>query len=96
MPRPLTIGPRTFTSIAEAARFYSAMLNRYPLFARVTDDDAASLRDLLDRHPDRDAKLRGTTATHFEVHPFKGGTRCFFLIRSDGTKIDFSFKKCLK
>lgn len=93
--QPLTIGGLQFASKTAAERHLSCVLNRYRPSERVNDEDAAMLQDLLTRHPDREQKLRGLAVSHFEVHPFEGGTLCFFLVRSDGTKEHFSFKKCI-
>jgi hypothetical protein len=91
----MVIGDTEFPTAAAAARYVSAILNRYQLLEQVSEQDATFLRALIDRHPDRDAKLRGCTITRFEVHPFTGGTRCFFLCRNDGSREHFSYKKCL-
>ena len=93
--KPVTIGERKFPSKTAAIRFLSAMLNKYELLARVSDDHATILRHLFAGHPESENKLRGYEITHFEVHPFVKGSRCFFLCRSDGTKQDFSFSKCI-
>ncbi len=75
--------------------FVSAILNRYDLKQRVGVDNERFLRALFERHPNRDEKLRGSEISHFEVHPFKHGSRCFFLVRADGSREDFSFEKCI-
>lgn len=91
----VTIGSATFPSSTAARRFFSAMLNAYKLYERVSEEDQAILTGLLDRHPERGGKLAGRSISHFEVHPFEHGSRCFFLVRDDGTKVHFSFMKCI-
>lgn len=58
-------------------------------------DDVFFLEALFDSHPDRDEKAQGRMPSHFEIHPNKGGSRCFYVVFRDGTKIDFSFKKSI-
>jgi hypothetical protein len=91
----IAIGRMTFDSKADASRFFKAMLNSYRLLDRVVEHDDEMLRALFKRHPDYAAKLRGGKISHFEVHPFVHGSRCFFLVRTDGSRTHFSFKKCI-
>ena len=39
----------------------------------------------------------GCGVSHFKYdeHPEYTGTMCFFIVRTDGTSEDFSFRKCL-
>ncbi|MER9644734.1 DCL family protein [Mesorhizobium sp. M0239] len=63
---------------------------------RVDNFDAPELRALLRRHDEEREKV-GSGIDHFEVGdaPDDFGGRCFWIIRTDGSRIDFSFKHCL-
>ena len=51
---------------------------------------------LLDKHPRAaEKKGPGVESITFSEHPTYTGTQCFFINRTDGTKEDFSFRKCI-
>jgi Protein of unknown function (DUF3223) len=78
-------------------RAFSAMLNRYSVGDRVSDIDALDLTALLKRHDER-AEKTGVGIAHFEValptDNYAG--QCFWIVRSDGSRVDFSFTHCLQ
>lgn len=97
--RRITLRTRTFERAGDATAFFKEMLNRYPIGAPVSGEDAADLSALLERHDERDEKI-GSGIAGFEVSYPPSDTpqfsqRCFWIVRSDGTKIDFSFVHCL-
>ena len=95
--RRIVLGTRTFEKAGDGTAFFRAMLNRYSTGARVSDDDAKELLALLDRHDERDEKI-GVGVDHFEVQAAPDGHpgRCFWIVRTDGSRIDISFKHCLE
>jgi hypothetical protein len=46
-------------------------------------------------HEKGEAKLRDFQAFEVGEHPDYAKTRCFFVVRKDGTKEDFSISKCI-
>lgn len=46
-------------------------------------------------HEKADEKLKGLKDFTVGLHPEFKQTRCFFVIKEDGSKEDFSFHKCL-
>ncbi|WP_073923971.1 DCL family protein [Streptomyces sp. CB03911] len=90
------IGDRSYPSDAARKRAVRALLARYEVNQVVDqEDDDLLLRDLLDRHPKAAEKI-GPGVDHFRVvrtprGPHKGPE----VVRSDGTRIDFSYQKCL-
>lgn len=98
--RRITLTTRSFDKAGDATVFFTAMLNRYNIGDRVSAEDATDLSALLERHDEVEEKA-GTGITGFEVNiPPKDvpqfSNRCFWVIRRDGTKIDFSIRHCLK
>jgi Protein of unknown function (DUF3223) len=98
--RRISVGTRSFDKAGDATAFFKEMLNRYRIGDRVSDEDAVDLSALLERHDDRDEKV-GTGIAGFEVNnppadapPYS--TRCFWVMRTDGTKLDISYKHCLE
>jgi hypothetical protein len=72
------------------------MLKRYSVGDVVSDLDGLDLAALLKRHDEMDEKI-GVGIAHFKVdkapEPYSG--KCFWIVRSDKSKIDFSFAHCI-
>lgn len=62
---------------------------------KIAANDESFIKELLDLHDKGAEKLKDFD--HFEVneHPDYAKTRCFFVVRKDGTKEDFSVSKCV-
>ncbi len=98
--RRVTLTTRSFEKAGDATAFFTAMLNRYGIGDRVSAEDATNLSALLERHEQVEEKA-GTGIAGFEVNTPpedvpQFSKRCFWIIRSNGTKIDFSIGHCLK
>ncbi|CAN0841500.1 DNA-directed RNA polymerase IV subunit 1 [Linum grandiflorum] len=75
------------------------LLNRQvnsPVDEELSERDNDKLMKALYFHPRKDEKI-GEGAEHFKVmnHPKHEGSRCFSVVRSDGTVEDFSYHKCI-
>jgi hypothetical protein len=95
MAKSHRIGPHTFDTQAAAVTFIQEVLYRHPLLGPISGDDHAFLLELLKKHPHAAEKV-GAGVKHFTVENAKGGTRCFYVTRVDGSRSDFSFMKCLR
>jgi hypothetical protein len=93
MKKQVRIGDVVFGSKSKAEEAIRKILYAYPVGATVKFEDAQFLADLLDLHPERDAKV-GVGARSFQIEQ-NGPTRGFWLTRTDGSRTDFSFKSCL-
>lgn len=73
-----------------------AILNICKDGEKITGHDSDFLKELLELHEKKEQKLRDFD--HFEVgvHPQYDKTRCFFVVRKDGSKEDFSVTKCIQ
>lgn len=98
--RKITLSTRTFNKAGDATAFFKAMLNRYKIGDQVNQADRADLTALLDRHDEKVEKV-GSGIAGFEVNtppddapPFS--SRCFWVVRTDGSKVDISYKHCLE
>ncbi|KAJ7516349.1 hypothetical protein O6H91_22G055100 [Diphasiastrum complanatum] len=61
------------------------------------DDAKLVLEQLLPYHPDCHLKLGcGADAIKVDYNPSYPSTRCFFVVRKDGTVADFSYHKCVR
>lgn len=95
MAKPITIGDKSFKTQSEANAFISELLNSQQLKTPIPEPHHSFLCSLLDLHPRAKAKI-GAGVKHFTVEPAKGGTRCFYITRVDGTRDDFSTGKCVR
>ena len=72
-----------------------AILNIVKDGEKITGHDSEFLKELLELHEKKEQKMRDFD--HFEVgvHPQYEKTRCFIVVRKDGSKEDFSVTKCI-
>jgi hypothetical protein len=95
--RQIRLDTRLFARAGDGTKFFSAMLHKYAVGDIVAGEDNHDLAALLKRHDEKDEKI-GIGICHFEVGdaPDGYGGKCFWIVRNDGTRIDFSFKHCLE
>ncbi len=100
MARKIVLDTRTFEKSGDATLFFSNMLKGYTVGERVSEIDAEDLTALLERHDEKSEKI-GNGIAYFEVNlpppeypPYT--QKCFWIVRVDGSKIDFSIGHCLK
>jgi hypothetical protein len=92
--KPTTLGDLTFRTQRETLQFFKAMLAKYRPDEWVSEADSSLLVELLHRHPDT-AEKTGNGIHHFEVMRAEFNTKCFAVVRRDGTRVDFSYKTCI-
>ena len=96
--RAIRIDSRNFEKAGDATAFFSAMLSRYGINNQVNDVDAIDLAALVKRHDEAGEKV-GSGIAHFVVanapEPYTT-QRCFWIVRSDGSRTDFSYQHCLE
>ncbi len=88
------IDTRSFPKKGDAHEFFKQMLNRYRPGDRVIDSDVADLAALLKCHTEYAAKV-GSGIDHFRVMTNLYNTQSFEIVRTDGTRDDFSYKHCI-
>jgi Protein of unknown function (DUF3223) len=73
------------------------MLNSYSPGNVVSVSDGNELSALLARHDEKDEKL-AVGIDYFRVGAAPDGFvgKCFWIVRTDGSRIDFSIKHCLE
>ncbi|XP_038905038.1 DNA-directed RNA polymerase IV subunit 1 isoform X1 [Benincasa hispida] len=86
----------TLNDIQKLSFALRTILHKYSLNERLNEVDKSTLMMALYFHPHRDEKI-GVGAQDIKVgsHSKYQNTRCFVLIRSDGTTEDFSYHKCV-
>jgi hypothetical protein len=88
-----SIGNCTFRTKSAALEELRRILNDAPIGEALTGDDGALIADLIydGRHPETIEKI-GVGIDHIEVRPASYHTRCFWIVRRDGSDVDFSMK----
>jgi len=92
--RSSQIGDIFFPSKGEAIAFLRDMLHRYHPGDDVGEDDTKILRAALNNHPEA-AKKIGLGVAGFKVRSADFGTKCFWVMRTDGSTEKFSHKACV-
>jgi hypothetical protein len=84
------LGHRSFPTKGAAGNYLRAMLAT----GEIPDGEFSVLVALLEKHPEASDKI-GSGVARFEVRGAVFGSRCFYVIRTDGTETDFSYRSCL-
>ncbi|MFR0367567.1 DUF3223 domain-containing protein [Streptomyces sp. MCC20] len=91
------IGSREYPSKKAAQEAVRDVLYGYSVGSIVDkEEDHLLLLDLLDLHEEADAKIGVGVEAFAIAPPLKGPYPGFEVIRTDGTRIDFSYLACLK
>ena len=90
----IEIGENIFSTKKEALEFYKEILNSYRVGQELKDEDFELVYNLLKIHPDSIEKI-GVGVSQLRVERDDYSTQCFHLVRSDGTKENFSYIKCI-
>jgi hypothetical protein len=95
--RKIVIRTRSFEKAGDATAFFKTMLNSYSVGQVVSGSDTNDLHALLERHDEKSEKV-GVGISYFKVDsaPDPYGGKCFWIVRVDGTEIDFSYPHCLE
>lgn len=93
-PIPIIVGDITFPNQAKALAFFKTLLSKYNPEDTVSDEDSLHLNGLIKLHPEYVSKI-GNGLHHFEVMRADFNSKCFAIIRRDGSRVDFSYKVCV-
>ncbi|KAI9076919.1 hypothetical protein K1719_041081 [Acacia pycnantha] len=86
----------TVADILKLANKSKRMLKEYSEDQQLSEEDKRTMRWVICCHPKCVEKV-GDGVTDIKVgrHPIYRDTRCFFVVRKDGTLEDFSYRKCI-
>lgn len=95
--RQIKIDTRQFAKAGDATVFFRKMLNRYRVGDRVNDADTLDLHALIKRH-DELVEKTGSGIDYFCVSsaPEPHSGKCFWIVRTDSSKVDISYVHCLE
>jgi hypothetical protein len=88
------IGPFAFPTRKEAETRIRAILHESNLHEPLVGDEFALIRALLDLHHDAKTKI-GAGVVSINVRVIEFGARGFWITRTDGSSIDFSYRTAL-
>jgi hypothetical protein len=94
MAIPVTIETKDFKTKTEAMRHFTEMLARHGNRDEITGEDLDDLLNLIKNHPRYNEKV-GSGIRQIYADWVQHGARCFWIERTDGTKEDFSIRKCI-
>jgi hypothetical protein len=91
------LGDLGFNTKAEIKSYYKSMLNSYTRGETPSAEHQYQIYNLLQWHSDFTGKV-GAGVERFEVNlgpPYEFQTQCFWIIRKDGTREEFSYTHCI-
>lgn len=92
-----TLGGMTFDAKTHLNNYVKQVLASSTPDLPLRGEELAVVRDLLEWHPEAEQKIGcGISTIEVRLTPeFGRNTRGFWLVRSDGSQTDFSYRKCL-
>ncbi|MCB0482201.1 MAG: DCL family protein [Flavobacteriales bacterium] len=90
----MKIGHKDFKYKKDALNYYKEILNSYKPSEIVTESDLKDLVELIEIRPDKNEKI-GCGIETIQVIEVRYKTKCFELIRKDGSKEVFSYRNCI-
>lgn len=90
------LGHKKFKSLTELKDYFGKYIKSAQPGQKVEEPETSLLKELLRYHAKADEKVK--ELDHFEVnfHPEHKETKCFLVVKTDGSKEDFSYVKCVK
>jgi hypothetical protein len=97
MNKPVDIGDIKFPTRVSAYGYFSHMLQTYKLNDRIDppSKEFKILHSALEKHPRFKQKRRRGVAAFIVSYSPKGQGQCFWVLRTDGSLVDFSIRKCI-
>ncbi|KAF5183267.1 Embryo defective [Thalictrum thalictroides] len=93
---PVSLGPKEFGTSVDMFNYFHKFVHYWPMNIDINKYEHLVLVDLLKKgHSEPDKKIgAGIRAFQVRTHPM-WKSRCFFIVRTDESVDDFSFRKCV-
>eukprot|EP01016_Furgasonia_blochmanni_P004456 TRINITY_DN11732_c0_g2_i7.p1 TRINITY_DN11732_c0_g2~~TRINITY_DN11732_c0_g2_i7.p1 ORF type:complete len:463 (-),score=172.26 TRINITY_DN11732_c0_g2_i7:111-1499(-) len=91
----VSLGGQHFDNVPGVRTYFKNLINKTPNGESVRQKDHDLLAAILKYHDHGDKKLANLKSFTVDVHPEHPTSRCFFAVKEDGSKEDFSLQKCL-
>ncbi|MFC1514465.1 DCL family protein [Candidatus Omnitrophota bacterium] len=96
MPKSYTIAAKEFATKAATTEFIRSILYKYDLNQKLVGEDFDFVFELLKRRADHKEKIGvGVKELIVRRHEKWGNTRCFYVVRTDGSSEAFGYRDCL-
>ncbi len=94
LSKPVQLGTMKFLDIKDIRQKSRSILNNINAGEKPQSHDEKFLKDILTYHPNSN---KGDNLDYFTTgqNPDYSGSKCFLIVKSDGTTEDFSINKCL-
>ncbi|CAN4127502.1 unnamed protein product [Withania somnifera] len=87
----------SFNDIMKLSQSLKQMLTKYAIDRELSEADKSIVMMALQFHPRRSEKIgKGAQEIKIGYHKEHEDSRCFMLVRQDGTVEDFSYRKCMQ
>lgn len=86
---------KKYDDINKLKSIFKNILCRNPNNVALKEEEAEMVKELVSFHERGEEKLKNLDHFVVDVNPSYIDTRCFFVVRSDGTREDFSVVKCI-
>ncbi|MCO5600510.1 hypothetical protein L7F22_054623 [Adiantum nelumboides] len=95
-PSEAKLGPKVFSSSMDMFNYFYELLRNWPLNLNVNKYENLMLVDLINQGHSEPEKKKGTGIEAFQVRVNPDfHSRCYYIIRTDGSAEDFSYRKCV-
>ena len=94
--KQFTIAGITYANINKVKSKYQTIMNTKDDGEKLAGYEEQFMKEIIKHHDKHDEKMKDFSHFIVNEHPEHTNTRCFFVVRSDGTKEDFSVSKCIK
>lgn len=92
---PCNFAGKKYRNHDELKTVFKNLLAKTRNGGEIDDKNSRLLKELLKYHEKSEEKLKECKSFSVDFHPVYKQTRCFFIVREDGTREDFSLHKCL-
>lgn len=92
----IELNNKKYEDVGKIKNIVKNLLAKTPNGTLIKEPDSSMLKDILKYHEHADTKARDLKGFTVDVHPSYKNTRCFFVVRNDDTREDFSALKCIQ
>jgi len=92
---PFTFADKKYNNFSGLQTAFKNIISKSRNGAELDEESTDMVKELLKYHDKSSEKLKGLKSVLVDFHPTYKQTRCFFIVRDDDSKEDFSIHKCL-
>lgn len=85
----------TYPTVESLKALFKALIVKTKNDAVIEGEGDKQLRELIKHHELAEERMKDIKGFTVALHPEYKQTRCFFVLKNDGSREDFSFHKCI-